>query len=109
MQRGDTAPAAGASAANDIASAASGVERMDIELKGDVELENVTFAYPGRLDRLVLKECCLRVPAGTSCALVSCRGRGNGKNAHRPWGENGGRTSQHRTLQEPVREVSGNH
>lgn len=42
----------------------------EVELSGDVELRNVTFAYPARPGRLIFKYFNLQVPAGTSCALV---------------------------------------
>lgn len=42
----------------------------NLELEGGVELRRVSFAYPHRPERLVLKEFNLVVPQGTSCALV---------------------------------------
>lgn len=43
---------------------------------GDIELENVTFAYPSRPSRLIFKSFNLSIPAGTSCALVGESGHG---------------------------------
>ena len=39
-------------------------------IDGDIELKSVTFAYPARPGRLIFKEFNLKIPAGTSCALV---------------------------------------
>lgn len=47
-----------------------------VELEGGVELKRVTFAYPSRPGRLILKDFNLAVPAGTSCALVGESGHG---------------------------------
>ena len=44
---------------------------VTVELEGKVELRRVTFAYPARPQRLILKEFSLTVAAGSSCALVS--------------------------------------
>ena len=43
---------------------------------GQVQLKDVTFAYPARPGRLVFKQFSLDVPAGSSCALVGESGHG---------------------------------
>ncbi|XP_078443154.1 putative multidrug resistance protein [Wolffia australiana] len=47
------------------------------DVKGDVELRGVEFAYPSRPETLIFKSFHLRVPAGTTMALVG--GSGSGK------------------------------
>ncbi len=59
--------------APDIADPATPVE-LD-EVRGDIELVGVSFAYDGR-DTDVLSGFDLRVPAGQSCALVGASGSG---------------------------------
>jgi ATP-binding cassette subfamily B (MDR/TAP) protein 1 len=38
--------------------------------KGDIEIENITFAYPARPDITVLKGLTLSAPAGKTTAIV---------------------------------------
>ena len=45
-------------------------------LRGDVEFRSVHFAYGGRRDVAVLRGLSLRVPAGSSVALVGASGSG---------------------------------
>ena len=45
-------------------------------LRGDVEFRSVHFAYDGRPDVAVLRGLSLRVPAGSSVALVGASGSG---------------------------------
>ena len=45
-------------------------------LRGDVEYRSVHFAYAGRRDVAVLRGLSLRVPAGSSVALVGASGSG---------------------------------
>ena len=51
-------------------------------IDGDIELKSVTFAYPARPGRLIFKEFNLRIPAGTSCALVGSFCSNKGKSLH---------------------------
>ena len=44
-------------------------------VRGDVALEGVTFAYPGK-DAPAVRGISIRVPAGTTCALVGATGAG---------------------------------
>ncbi len=44
-------------------------------VRGDVALEGVTFAYPGK-DVPAVRGISIRVPAGTTCALVGATGAG---------------------------------
>ncbi|HUE97406.1 MAG TPA: ABC transporter ATP-binding protein, partial [Longimicrobiaceae bacterium] len=44
-------------------------------LRGEIEVRNVSFRYPGT-DRLVLRNVSFRVPAGTTLALVGATGSG---------------------------------
>lgn len=46
------------------------------EVKGEVELKHVTFAYPSRPESYIFKDFCLRVPAAKSLALVGASGSG---------------------------------
>ncbi|KYK70413.1 ATP-binding cassette transporter ABC.B1 [Toxoplasma gondii TgCatPRC2] len=48
----------------------------DVNLTGDIVYENVTFAYPSRPEKTVLKDLNLRIPAGKSVALVGGSGCG---------------------------------
>lgn len=45
-------------------------------LMGNIEFNNVTFAYPTRSDQVVLKNFSLRIPAGRVVALVGASGGG---------------------------------
>lgn len=45
-------------------------------IKGDIELKHVTFAYPTRPDALIFKDLSLKVQAGRSLALVGSSGSG---------------------------------
>ena len=45
-------------------------------LDGEIGFRGVTFHYPSRPDRVVLREVNLRVPVGTVCALVGPSGGG---------------------------------
>lgn len=47
-----------------------------IDLKGDVEFKNVSFAYPSRSQQTVLKDFSLKVPGGSMVALVGLSGGG---------------------------------
>ncbi|PKI46501.1 hypothetical protein CRG98_033058, partial [Punica granatum] len=46
-------------------------------ISGEVEFKNVEFAYPSRPESLILRNFCLKVPAGRTVALVG--GSGSGK------------------------------
>ncbi|KAF8399360.1 hypothetical protein HHK36_015225 [Tetracentron sinense] len=46
-------------------------------VSGEVEFKNVEFAYPSRLDNIIFRDFCLKVPAGKTVALVG--GSGSGK------------------------------
>ncbi|XP_022133729.1 ABC transporter B family member 15-like, partial [Momordica charantia] len=46
-------------------------------VSGEVEFQNVQFAYPSRPETMVLKDLTLRIPAGRTVALVG--GSGSGK------------------------------
>ncbi|KAH9305722.1 hypothetical protein KI387_010126, partial [Taxus chinensis] len=53
-------------------------ERRKLEmLNGEMEVKNVSFAYPSRPDTMVLKKFTLRMKAGTMTAIVG--GSGSGK------------------------------
>ncbi|VFQ97082.1 unnamed protein product [Cuscuta campestris] len=45
-------------------------------IRGDIELQNITFRYPTRPDTLIFKDLCLTMPAGKTCALVGESGSG---------------------------------
>ncbi|KAK9101221.1 hypothetical protein Scep_024651 [Stephania cephalantha] len=45
-------------------------------VRGELEFENVSFAYPSRPDTFVLKDFNLKVPAGKTVALVGASGGG---------------------------------
>ncbi|XP_024540365.1 ABC transporter B family member 4 [Selaginella moellendorffii] len=45
-------------------------------LKGDIEFQDVDFAYPARPEVQIFKKFCLKVPAGTTAALVGESGSG---------------------------------
>jgi ATP-binding cassette, subfamily B, multidrug efflux pump len=63
----------GAAAAADGSTAAA---RHAADLRGEVELQGVTFAYPGAADRPVLRDIDLHVPAGATVAVVGRAGAG---------------------------------
>lgn len=44
--------------------------------RGEIELRNVTFAYPTRPDKLVCKDYSLKIDAGTTVALCGPSGEG---------------------------------
>ncbi|KAF8364540.1 hypothetical protein HHK36_033495 [Tetracentron sinense] len=46
-------------------------------VSGEVEFKKVEFAYPSRLESIIFKDFCLKVPAGKKVALVG--GSGSGK------------------------------
>ncbi|XP_051143555.1 ABC transporter B family member 3-like [Andrographis paniculata] len=46
------------------------------DFRGDIELKDVTFSYPSRLNERILHEFSLSVPAGTTLALVGESGSG---------------------------------
>ncbi|XP_044265492.1 mitochondrial potassium channel ATP-binding subunit isoform X1 [Tribolium madens] len=45
-------------------------------LKGDIEFNNVTFAYPTRQQQYVLKNFNLKIPSGKTLAIVGASGNG---------------------------------
>ena len=55
---------------------ASGDGQRLPSVRGDVEFRSVQFAYGGRRDAAVLRGLSLRVPAGSSVALVGASGSG---------------------------------
>ncbi|KAF7819649.1 ABC transporter B family member 15-like [Senna tora] len=56
-------------------------ENMEGEIlesvSGEVEFDGIDFAYPSRPDSIILKDFCLKIPAGRTVALVG--GSGSGK------------------------------
>lgn len=52
-----------------------GGDKLDI-VKGEIQLQNVAFAYPSHPDRLVFKDLNILIEAGTSMALVGESGSG---------------------------------
>mmetsp|Transcript_22245 Transcript_22245/g.46203 ORF Transcript_22245/g.46203 Transcript_22245/m.46203 type:complete len:1407 (-) Transcript_22245:54-4274(-) len=46
------------------------------DFKGNVDLENVMFAYPTRQTQKIFNKLCLQIPAGKSVALVGSSGSG---------------------------------
>lgn len=46
------------------------------KVKGDIELQDVTFAYPSRLEQAVLQDVSLNIKAGETIALVGPSGAG---------------------------------
>lgn len=46
------------------------------DLQGDIEFDHVTFSYPTRKDRPVLRDFNLVIPAGTCVALIGDSGSG---------------------------------
>lgn len=60
---------------SDIDSTSDGGQKLDT-LVGDIELKNVTFFYPSRPDKMVLKNVSLKFPAGNTTALVGSSGSG---------------------------------
>ena len=52
----------------------SGIVMDDI--KGEIELKDVSFKYPARLDVQIFSEFSLKVPSGTTAALVGQSGSG---------------------------------
>ncbi|KAH8947268.1 hypothetical protein BDL97_11G031200 [Sphagnum fallax] len=47
-----------------------------VEVKGDIQLKHIRFAYPSRPDMTILKDFSLKVRAGKSLALVGASGSG---------------------------------
>jgi ATP-binding cassette subfamily B (MDR/TAP) protein 1 len=47
-----------------------------VEVKGDIQLKHIRFAYPSRPDMIILKDFSLKVRAGKSLALVGASGSG---------------------------------
>jgi ATP-binding cassette subfamily B (MDR/TAP) protein 1 len=47
-----------------------------VEVKGDIQLKHIRFAYPSRPDMMILKDFSLKVLAGKSLALVGASGSG---------------------------------
>lgn len=47
------------------------------DLRGEIELKGVTFAYPTRSEQLVLKELDLKILPGKVTALCGLSGSGN--------------------------------
>lgn len=45
-------------------------------VSGEVEFDNVEFSYPTRLETIILKKFCLKIPAGKTVALVGESGSG---------------------------------
>ncbi|PRQ38180.1 putative xenobiotic-transporting ATPase [Rosa chinensis] len=45
-------------------------------IRGDIELRDVDFSYPSRLDEHILHGCCLSIPSGATAALVGQSGSG---------------------------------
>ncbi|XVE68021.1 hypothetical protein DITRI_Ditri09bG0034900 [Diplodiscus trichospermus] len=43
---------------------------------GEVEFKEVEFAYPSRLESMIFKDFCLKIPAGKTVALVGSSGSG---------------------------------
>ena len=43
---------------------------------GNICLKDVKFAYPKLPDKMVIKNCCLEIPAGKTCAFVGESGCG---------------------------------
>lgn len=48
----------------------------DVELRGEIEFENVTFAFPSRPDQTVLKKLSLRIEHGTVVGVCGSSGAG---------------------------------
>jgi len=58
-------------------SSASEIDSQTFELKGaDIVFENVSFAYPDRPDKLVLKNLSCSIPVGAHVAVVGASGSG---------------------------------
>lgn len=53
-----------------------GIKLPITELRGDIELKGVTFAYPTRSEQLVLKNLDLRILPGKVTALCGLSGSG---------------------------------
>ncbi|EOD24007.1 hypothetical protein EMIHUDRAFT_427164 [Emiliania huxleyi CCMP1516] len=51
-------------------------EGLAVELRGAIEVKDVTFAYPTAPHHLICNGYSLSIPAGTSCALVGPSGAG---------------------------------
>lgn len=47
-----------------------------VEVRGDIALKHVSFAYPSRPDTVIFKDFSLKVRAGKSLALVGTSGSG---------------------------------
>jgi ABC-type multidrug transport system fused ATPase/permease subunit len=48
----------------------------EFDLKGEIEFENVTFAYPSRRQQCILKNFNLKIPSGKTLAIVGASGNG---------------------------------
>ncbi|XP_063919277.1 mitochondrial potassium channel ATP-binding subunit-like isoform X1 [Zophobas morio] len=48
----------------------------ELDLKGNIEFNNVTFAYPSRQEQSILKNFSLRIPSGKTLAIVGASGNG---------------------------------
>uniref|UniRef100_A0A6Q2WU35 ATP-binding cassette sub-family B member 10, mitochondrial n=1 Tax=Esox lucius TaxID=8010 RepID=A0A6Q2WU35_ESOLU len=57
-------------------SIAEGIVLRPEQLKGQLEFQNVSFAYPTRKDALILQDMSLSIPAGTVMAVVGPSGSG---------------------------------
>ncbi|XP_065877798.1 ABC transporter B family member 15-like [Euphorbia lathyris] len=51
-------------------------EVMENNVRGEVEMRNVEFAYPSRQESIILKNFSLKIPAGKTVALVGSSGSG---------------------------------
>lgn len=71
-----TRAATGASQMFELIDRKSNINAFDLageqptETEGDIDIQNITFAYPTRPDTIVLDDFSLKVPAGKVTALV---------------------------------------